>query len=303
MKGKHLFILAIFLFSSVQIRATALSCDIIYIDGEEWYLMAKPLTFDHQLRDRIDGFLPENRCWTTADPMGYTAFWEIVDDYLYLLRIEACVYDKATKQDSTLVYSADDLKPIVGSYYQKGRICARWVSTEKDIAVGQGDMIWCSTAFFYRNMETERLLKIEQGKVTQSRTYHNYRREGMSLMEIQDVVCRRFPWQEYPEYRGHKLNFSMKDFQVDSIGRVVDFEVYRIWDPTSKQEIKDTVRFRSLTESYKEVLKTIYPWSIAYCNGKYFALQGRSFPLIRLNMTIFEKEDTLKRCVKNELDF
>lgn len=265
--------------------------------------MAKPLTFDHQLRDRIDGFLPENRCWTTADPMGYTAFWEIVDDYLYLLRIEACVYDKATKQDSTLVYSADDLKPIVGSYYQNGRICARWVSTEKDIAVGQGDMVWCSTAFFYRNMETERLLKIEQGKVTQSPTYHNYRREGMNLWEVQDEICRCFPWQEYPEYRGHRLDFSMKDFQVDSTGHVLDFEVYRIWDVTAKQEIKDTARYRSLAESYKAVLKTIYPWSIAYCNGKYFAVQDWTFPLIRWNMPIVEKEDTLKHRVKNELDF
>ena len=303
MKENHLFILVLFLFMSVQIRATALSCDIIYIDGEEWYLMAKPLTFDHQLRDRIDDFLPENRCRTTADPMGYTVFWEVVDDYLYLLRIEACVYDKATKQDSTLVYSADDLKPIIGSYYQNGRICARWVSTEKDIAVGQGDMIWWSTALFYRNMEAERLLKIEQGKVTQSPTYHNYWREGMSLKEIQEIACRRFPWREYPEYRGHKLHFSMKDFQVDSIGRVVDFEVYMIRDNTAKQEIKDTTRYRSLAESYKEVLKAIYPWSIAYCNGKYFALQDRTSPLIRWNMTVFEKEDTLKHRVKNELDF
>lgn len=292
MKTKNFFIVTLFLFVCVQVWATAMSSDIVYIDGEEWELMAKPLTLNDQIRERLYDFLPENHCSTTANPMGYTAFWEIRDSYLYLLRMEVCVYDQNTKQNSTLVYNTDDLKQIVGSYYQNGKICARWVSTKKDIAVGQGDMIWCSTNFFYRNMEKERLLRIEQGKVTQSQTYHNYRREGLTLMEVHDELCERFPWQEYPEYKGHELSFLMKDFQVDSIGHVLDVEVCQIYDRTLKQEFEDSVRFRSLAEGYKKVLRTIYPWNIVYANGKYFAVQGWTSPLINhWYMSIREKEE------------
>ena len=87
--------------------------------------------YKRQLYTRLRDFLPENHCMSTANWDGYTAFWKIEDSCLYLQRMEICVYDKASRKDSTLIYHTDALKTLFASYYENGRIPARWFSGER----------------------------------------------------------------------------------------------------------------------------------------------------------------------------
>lgn len=64
---------------------------------------------------------------------------EIEDSCLYLQRMEICVYDKASRKDSTLIYHTDALKTLFASYYENGRIPARWFSGE--LRAGKGDLV------------------------------------------------------------------------------------------------------------------------------------------------------------------
>lgn len=70
-------------------KATGSSADAVYIDGEEWSLLAKPLEADSAISARLYAFLPENRKWTTANYGGYDAVWEMVGDSLYLKGVQS----------------------------------------------------------------------------------------------------------------------------------------------------------------------------------------------------------------------
>lgn len=48
-------------------KATGLSGDVIYLQGEEWVLLDKPINRDSILFHRLMEFLPDNHCITTAN--------------------------------------------------------------------------------------------------------------------------------------------------------------------------------------------------------------------------------------------
>ena len=76
-------------------KATGLSGDVIYLQGEEWVLLDKPINRDSILFHRLMEFLPDNHCITTANWEGYTAYWEVQQSHLYLHHLEVCVYWKS----------------------------------------------------------------------------------------------------------------------------------------------------------------------------------------------------------------
>ncbi len=80
-------------------KATGLSGDVIYLQGEEWVLLDKPINRDSILFHRLMEFLPDNHCITTANWEGYTAYWEVQQSHLYLHHLEVCVYDKQKKEE------------------------------------------------------------------------------------------------------------------------------------------------------------------------------------------------------------
>lgn len=253
----------LFLFVFLQVKATGQSCDVIQIKGENWFLMAKPIDTDSTLYVRLKDFIPKNHCVLTANRDGYTAFWEIRNEYLYLQRIEVCVYDEANKKDSTLIFDADRLKSIFAPYCQKGKICARWVSGQ--IRAGQGGLLRYEHSAFNRNMETEQVIKLKCGKVLQSNIYHNYKKAGLNLMSAQDEIIERFPWRQFPGYQGQRLVFYMCKFQMTEDGHLLDLDVDLI-KPKSEEISSDN---HPLIKAFKETLKSIYPWEVFYINGNY----------------------------------
>lgn len=257
----------LFLFVFLQLKARGLSGDVIYIDGESWELMEKPIDTDSTLYARLINFLPKNHCVTTANWEGYTAFWEIRNGYLYLQRMEVCVYDKVSEKESTVVFHADTLKELFAPYYKQKKICARWFSGE--LRAGQGDLVRYMHIGFDRNMETEQVMTIKHGKVLKSNIYHNYKTSGWNLSKAQDEVTKRFPWEQFPEYQGQRLIFSISNFQITPDGRLSDFDVNVIYINPMNKEIED--RNHPLVKAFKETLKSIYPWEVLFINGKYTA--------------------------------
>lgn len=208
----------------LPVKATGQWGDIIRLEGKEWVLLVKPIESDTMLGNRVRAFLPDNISYSTGNYSCYTASWEIRNGYLCLRQIEADVYDEASNKDSTLVYEGKDLQSLFPSYYKDGEIQARWFSGE--LRAGKGNLVRYVHDGFDRNMETEQVLTVRNGKVLKTETYHNYRRPGLNLKKAQKEIACRFPWKRFPEYRGEQIIFVIGDFQMTDDGHFVDCDVH-----------------------------------------------------------------------------
>lgn len=270
-------------------KATGQSGDVILLEGEKWVLMAKPIGYDSLLCRRMDDFLPENVSRSTGNYSGYIAFWEIRDGYLCLQRVEADVYDEVSKKEYRLVYEVKELQPLFVAYCQAGEIQARWFSGE--LRAGKGNVVRYVHDGFDRNMETEQVLTVRNGKVLETQTYHNYRRAGLNLMKAQEEIMCRFPWEQFPEYRGERIIISISDFQMTEDGRFVDCNVRFIFLRSSREKIDG--RNHPLALALKETLKSIYPWEVLFINGKY-TVEYRNFTMPLWGEKMHNKGDSAK---------
>lgn len=221
---KKVILLVLLCGVMLTLKATGQSGDVIRLEGEEWVLMAKPIGYDSLLCRRMGDFLPENVSRSTGNYSGYTAFWEVRDGYLCLQWVEADVYEEVGKKESTRVYEVKELRPIFAAYCQAGEIQARWFSGE--LRAGKGNLVRYVHDGFDRNMETEQILTVQNGKVLKTQTYHNYRRAGLNLKKAQKEIACRFPWKRFPEYRGEQIIFVIGDFQMTDDGHFVDCDVH-----------------------------------------------------------------------------
>ena len=270
-------------------KATGQSGDVILLEGEKWVLMAKPIGYDSLLCRRIDDFLPENVSRSTGNYSGYTAFWEIRDGYLCLQRVEADVYDEVSKKEYRRVYEVKELQPLFVAYCQAGEIQARWFSGE--LRAGKGEVVRYVHDGFDRNMETEQIFTVRNGKVLETQIYHNYRRAGLNLMKAQEEIMCRFPWEQFPEYRGERIIFSISDFQMTEDGHFVDCDVRFIFLRSSREKIDG--RNHPLALALKETLKSIYPWEVLFINGKY-TVEYRNFTMPLWGDKTHNKGDSAK---------
>ena len=273
----------------LPVKATGQWGDIIRLEGKEWVLLVKPIESDTMLGNRVRAFLPDNISYSTGNYSCYTASWEIRNGYLCLRQIEADVYDEASNKDSTLVYEGKDLQSLFPSYYKDGEIQARWFSGE--LRAGKGNLVRYVHDGFDRNMETEQVLTVRNGKVLKTETYHNYRRPGLNLKKAQKEIACRFPWKRFPEYRGEQIIFVIGDFQMTDDGHFVDCDVHFFFLRSSRKTIED--RNHPLALAFKETLKSIYPWEVLFINGKY-TMEYRSFTIPLRGDITHDKGDSAK---------
>lgn len=273
----------------LPVKATGQWGDIIRLEGKEWVLLVKPIESDTMLGNRVRAFLPDNISYSTGNYSCYTASWEIRNGYLCLRQIEADVYDEASNKDSTLVYEGKDLQSLFPSYYKDGEIQARWFSGE--LRAGKGNLVRYVHDGFDRNMETEQVLTVRNGKVLKTETYHNYRRPGLNLKKAQKEIACRFPWKRFSEYRGEQIIFVIGDFQMTDDGHFVDCDVHFFFLRSSRKTIED--RNHPLALAFKETLKSIYPWEVLFINGKY-TMEYRSFTMPLRGDITHDKGDSAK---------
>ena len=246
--------------------ATGQSGDVITIDGEQWGLLGKPIDRDSVLYHHLKDVLPQDRSINTANWDGYTAYWSIRNDRLYLDRIEVEMYNKETKQSHMENLPEADMRKVFGKYYQQHEIVASWVN--HDIRVAKGKTLYYVHSDYFRNLEYEQILTIKQGKVTQRKKYHNrvVVADGFSFDNInQEEIRRHFPLhtQNYPELAGvGRLIISVSKIQLDEKGNLLDCNV-----KVTHRDMKGSIE--GLAQEMKTLLKQIRPWKTLYINGEY----------------------------------
>jgi hypothetical protein len=279
--------------------ATGQDGDIIYIDGERWKLLGKPATSDSILGSNLLAILPEERSWDTGNWEGYTGWWSIKNNKLYLDSITVKFYNKETQQHRQQSIGEADMRRVFSNYYQNNTIVATWV---KKIRAAKGNLVYYEHIGYERNLEYEQIFTIDNGDVTNRQSFHNKIIKGFSLADPRN----RGKWKDilplnvnaYPELNGEKkLVISVKDIRVDSLGNLIDCNV-AVMARTNDDEQKRK-NIEGLASEVKTTLKNIHPWKTLFIYGEYIAADknGFTFPY---DLTFGRKDAISKQPVSND---
>ena len=258
--------------------ATGQEGDVIYINGERLELLGKPICLDSTLYHTLKDELPSNRPIVTSNWDGFTAYWSINNDKLYLDSVRCEAYDPNAKAVVGESIPSETLYRIFSRYNAGNRIVASWVSGK--FRVAKGKVIYYQHTGFERNYEDETLLDIDQGKVIGKKEYQNFVSEGFAFDKLelngaQEMLHKILPLhiERYPELAHVKrLVFRVKHARVDERGNLLECDV---------QVVKPDVNPQLATE-IAEALKAYHPWKVYYINGEYRALgiEGWTIPYL-----------------------
>jgi hypothetical protein len=271
---KRLFIFITLTLMSLTLYATGQEGDIIYIDGEQWELLGKPIYADSVLSRELKKALPKERGINTANWAGYTAYWSIQQEKLYLDSIRYVIYDSAPKSRTECLPSKA-MRRIFKKYASRKRIVATWFNNE--IRVAKGKQLYYVHEGYTRNYEHERVISIEQGKVCGTKDYQNYVVDGFSFDKYRPKnnaeLREKFPLhiEQYPELADVKrIVFNIKRARVDEQGNLVECEV-KVLRPNDNPR---------LAAEMAEAMKAYRPWRVMFINGEYraYGIEGYTIP-------------------------
>ena len=271
---KRLFIFITLTLMSLTMYATGQEGDIIYIDGEQWELLGKPIYADSVLSRELKKALPKERGINTANWAGYTAYWSIQQEKLYLDSIRYVIYDSAPKSRTECLPSKA-MRRIFKKYTSRKRIVATWFNNE--IRVAKGKQLYYVHEGYTRNYEHERVISIEQGKVCGTKDYQNYVVDGFSFDKYRPKnnaeLREKFPLhiEQYPELADAKrIVFNIKRARVDAQGNLVECEV-KVFRPNDNPR---------LAAEMAEAMKAYRPWRVMFINGEYraYGIEGYTIP-------------------------
>ena len=271
---KRLFIFITLTLMSLTMYATGQEGDIIYIDGEQWELLGKPVYADSVLSRELKNALPKERGINTANWAGYTAYWSIQQEKLYLDSIRYVIYDSAPKSRTECLPSKA-MRRIFKKYASRKRIVATWFNNE--IRVAKGKQLYYVHEGYTRNYEHERVISIEQGKVCGTKDYQNYVVDGFSFDKYRPKnnaeLREKFPLniEQYPELADAKrIVFNIKRARVDAQGNLVECEV-KVIRPNDNPR---------LAAEMAEAMKAYRPWRVMFINGEYraYGIEGYTIP-------------------------
>lgn len=271
---KRLFIFITLTLMSLTMYATGQEGDIIYIDGEQWELLGKPIYADSVLSRELKNALPKERGINTANWAGYTAYWSIQQEKLYLDSIRYVIYDSAPKSRTECLPSKA-MRRIFKKYASRKRIVATWFNNE--IRVAKGKQLYYVHEGYTRNYEHERVISIEQGKVCGTKDYQNYVVDGFSFDKYRPnnkaELREKFPLhiEQYPELADVKrILFNIKRARVDAQGNLVECEV-KVFRPNDNPR---------LAAEMAEAMKAYRPWRVMFINGEYraYGIEGYTIP-------------------------
>ncbi len=253
-----------FLFLALFAHATGQSGDVIFIDGARWELLGKPIDLDTALYHDLKAVLPEDRSIVTSNWDGYTAYWSIQQDMLYLDSVRCEYYDAKIRDMKGKSIPSKTLLGVFKNYVVGDRIVASWLTREIRVATGKVVYYWHDA--FERNYEEEMMLSIDKGKLAGRKEYHNFIAEGFSFDKFNpnssDEMREMFPLhiERYPELADmERIVFRVKQARVDAKGNLVDCEV-QVIRPNDNP---------LLAAEIAESLKAYHPWRVLFINGEY----------------------------------
>lgn len=261
---KRIFFCLSFLFLALVAHATGQSGDVIFIDGNRWELLGKPIDLDTTLYHDLKAELPEDRPIVTSNWDGYTAYWSIQRDMLCLDSIRCEYYDAKIQGMKGKTLPSNTLHGVFKKYMVGDCIIASWLTGE--IRVATGKWIYYQHTYFERNYEEEMMLSIVTGRVTGRKEYHNFVADGFSFDKFfpdsNDILREMFPLhvERYPELAdAERIVFMVKQARVDAQGNLVECEV-KVLEPNNNP---------LLAAEMAESLKAYHPWRVLFINGEY----------------------------------
>lgn len=248
--------------------ATGQDGDVIYINGERWELLGRPICLDSTLYHTLKDELPSNRPIVTSNWDGFTTYWSIDKDKLYLDSVRCEAYDPNVKAVVGESIPSKTLYSIFNRYSTSNRIVASWVSGK--FRVAKGKVIYYQHTAFERNYEEETILNLNHGEVIEMNAYHNFVKDGFAFDKLQQNGTQEMLRKILPLHIGHypelahvkRLIFRVKRARIDEKGNLLECDV---------QVVKPDVNPQLATE-IAEALKTYHPWKVYYINGEYRAL-------------------------------
>ena len=276
--------------------ATGQESEVIYIDGEEWQLLGRPISSDTALVRRLIAVLPENRIKSSDNWVGFTACWSINRDEM--LCLDSIFVRMDSREDSHVCLSAEDMHKVFNEYYDNGVFIASWYNG--DIRVARGKRLYYEHMGYFRHYEQEQIFKVEDGRITDRETYQNrvvidgFSLEGMKVVKQGDVLA--FLKTDYSTQQkqqlvkaiipisvgdlprdGHII-LNVNEIQVDSIGHLVNCEV-SVSFRAEGVNLDDDIKAR-LAQDIKTQLMQIYPWKVLCIQEKYYPdLRSVSCPI------------------------
>lgn len=274
---KRLFLYVQFLILTTFANATGQESDIIFIDGAKWELLGRPVCADSTLYYNLKAVLPKERSISTANWDGFTAFWSITQDKLYLDSIRCIYYDSHLNVYVGKRIPTDTLRHVFRKYVDETRILASWLT--QDVRVASGKVIYYQHLGFERNYEEEKILRVNQGKIIEQNVFHNFVVEGFSFdragPDFQAKLKKMFPlhierYQELADVK--RIVFSIKRAGVDAEGNLVECELKAF-----KPEVDNR-----LAEEMTALMKAYKPWRALYINGEFraYGIEGYTFPYV-----------------------
>lgn len=272
---KRIFLFVSFLFLALVVHATGQTGDVIFIDGARWKLLGKPIDLDAALYHDLEAVLPEDRPIETSNWDGYTGYWSIQQDVLYLDSVRCEYYDTEIQGMKGESVSSLVLLNVFKNYLDGDRIVAGWLTGEIRVATGKVIYYWHDA--FERNYEEEKKFSIDKGKVTGRKEYHNHVVDGFSFDKFNiannEVLREMFPLhiERYPELANEeRIVFSIQRARVDAQGNLVECEV-KVIRPNDNP---------LLAAEIAESLKDYHPWRFLFINGEYSAkgIEGWTIP-------------------------
>lgn len=276
--------------------ATGQESEVIYIDGEKWQLLGRPISSDTALVRRLIAVLPENRIKSSDNWVGFTACWSINSDEM--LCLDSIFVRMDSREDSHVCLSAEDMHKVFNEYYDNGVFIASWYNG--DIRVARGKRLYYENMGYFRHYEQEQIFKVEDGRITNRETYQNrevvdgFSLEGLNVVKQGDVFAfLRTDYSTQPKQqlvkaiipvsvgdlpRDGRIILNVNEIQVDSIGHLVNCEV-SVSFKAEGVSLDDDIKAR-LAQDIKTQLMEIYPWKVLYINEKFYPdLRSVSCPI------------------------
>ncbi len=274
---KRFLLILSFLFASLSAMATGQEPDIVYIDGQRWWLLGRPVGADSVLYYSVINSLPKDYCESSANWDGFTVYWTIVDDQLVLDSIK--YLDPEHCKETVLPYSV--VRKVFGKQIIDGRIVANWLTGTIRLAPAKSTQIFYEHMGFLRNYETELFLDVDKGLIVDRKQYNNhivkegfyfdYRKSAAvdSLRTQFARYCKKYSELDSVD----RLAFEVVDLDVDSLGVLRDIRKVVLYRPNLDEASPLRVR---LEQDFRDFLMAIYPWRAWCINGRYCTLY-RSF--------------------------
>ena len=256
---KRILFACIMMLGAMQVWATGQDADIIYLYGEKWWLLSRPLDNVRDVKARLALALPEARRKTTANPDGITCIWSLQGTHLQLDSVAVIV------GNNLLTYPANGLKEQFERYHRQGRVDASWVNGQ--LRAARGTQLYYEHTGYNRNYTSEIYITFKNGKMTGMKTFNNsVRTEGFDLSngKVMQALQDGMNANEFTELQGAKVLAKVSDMEIDEKGQLTNCKVTITM---RKNGYATELSNHPLEARVKTALKNLSPWRTLNING------------------------------------